>query len=113
MKLGHIEVKSNDVKASLTFWVSILGFKHESDQGIFQWVSKDGFEALLRPGSPLASSDEPESGQVQPVFYTSDLENFRTLVSASPYPLKEGRDCLFVQDPGGAWIQVVNPESHQ
>jgi catechol 2,3-dioxygenase-like lactoylglutathione lyase family enzyme len=113
MKLGHLEVHSADVQASLKFWVTGLGFTHEADQGPFQWVRLEGFEVLIRPSGESAHGKGSGDGPVQPVFYVSDLDAARTRLCGLGFDLTEEDDCLFVKDPGGLWIQIVNPEGHQ
>lgn len=113
MKFGHLEVHSSDVQASLRFWVDRLGFSHEADQGPFQWVGLEEFEVLIRPAGESAHGKSSGDGPVQPVFYVSDLDAARTRLSGLGCELTGEGNCLFVKDPGGLWIQIVNPEDHQ
>ena len=55
MKLGHTEILVTDPQAAKRFYVEVLGFELEADQGgQFIWVSMGDALFLLRPGRTAA-----------------------------------------------------------
>ena len=48
MKFGHIELFVKDTEASLNFFINVLGFELEADQGDSKWVKIGNIEILLR-----------------------------------------------------------------
>jgi catechol 2,3-dioxygenase-like lactoylglutathione lyase family enzyme len=96
MKLGHTEILVTDPQAAKRFYVEVLGFELEADQGgQFIWVSMGDALFLLRPGRTAAPAPDYSSSR--------GLEFSGT----------DGSDrCPTFRDPDGNWFQLVNPADH-
>ena len=116
MKIGHTEIFVTDPQASKRFYVDVLGFALEADQGgQFIWVSRDGAAFLLRPGRRAAPASDYASSASALVLYTDDLdgEMERLRERGLEFEGTDGSDrCPTFRDPDGNWFQLVNPADH-
>ena len=111
MRLGHVELACADTQRAMRFYVDVLGFHHEADQGPFQWIRLGDAEILLRPGAnPAAERLEEASHNL--VIYTDDVPAMQKTLAGRGLVFcdcaEEG--CLVFQDPDGHWWQIVNPQ---
>ncbi len=111
MRMGHVELFVGDPVRSARFYVDVLGFELEADQGEFQWVRLGDREILLRPGRNV-SADRLDQASHDLVLYSDDLARTRTELEGRGLEFSPHHDggCLTFQDPDGHWWQLVNPE---
>jgi catechol 2,3-dioxygenase-like lactoylglutathione lyase family enzyme len=113
LKIGHIELFVNNPLKSKDFYVDVLGFELvtvQDDQ--FVWVKSGDMEILLRPGKPIAQSENYEASKSGIVLYSDDVgstaDEFRA--RGLSFAGTDGSDtCLTFTDPDGHWFQLVNP----
>jgi hypothetical protein len=113
MKPGHIEIFSEEPKASIPFYET-LGFTLTSVQADkFVWMDLDGSEILIRPGSRSFAPTYKDAAMAM-VLYSSDIKAIRARLVSSEVDIHEdeGEGCITIQDPGGHWIQIVDMSSH-
>jgi catechol 2,3-dioxygenase-like lactoylglutathione lyase family enzyme len=116
VKLGHTEILVTDPQAAKRFYVDVLGFELEADQGgQFFWVSMGDALFLLRPGRTAPPAADYGSAASALVLYTDDLDGEIERLEARglEFAGTDGSDrCPTFRDPDGNWFQLVNPADH-
>ena len=116
MKVGHSEIFVSDPAEAKRFYVDVLGFVLEADQGgQFIWVRSGEALFLLRPGRVAGAASDYQSAASALVLYTDDLdaECERLRGRGLAFSGTDGSDrCPTFRDPDGNWFQLVNPEEH-
>jgi len=116
MKLGHVEIFSEDIDRARAFYIDILGFDIIAEQEeMYLWLQKEKFEILIRPGQNSQPGSTYQETNVGFVFYTDDLEYTKKELESRGLVFSgtDGGDaCLVFKDPDGNWFQLVNPEDH-
>ncbi len=106
MKLGHIEIPSEDAKQTAEFYCQCLGFTVEAVQGddVF-WLARDAISFLVRPKN--------SAGDVHNVvFYSSAVDEDVQGVRQAGLEVRFGSDnCHHFKDPNGYPLQIVDPEA--
>ena len=113
-RIGHIEMFVNNVDKATRFYIEILDFELETDQGNVKWIKKDHLEILLRPGKPKINS-RYEDSNIGFVLYTEDLNETRQNLLAKGLEFKgtvDSEKCLTFTDLDGHWWQLVDPHDH-
>jgi catechol 2,3-dioxygenase-like lactoylglutathione lyase family enzyme len=117
MRFGHVELFVADAVRARDFYVNVLGFELEAENGPpgqaaqFIWVKQGDWLFLLRPGRP-AESKEFRSSTANYVIYCDDLEAQAALWRSRGLEFRgdDGPGCLTFTDPDGHWFQLVGPE---
>jgi catechol 2,3-dioxygenase-like lactoylglutathione lyase family enzyme len=116
MRFGHIELFCADVSRARDFYIGVLGFELEVEQGPagqppqFIWLKLGEASLLLRPGTPR-EADTFHAATANYVIYTDDLEGQAEQWRARGLHFRgeDGPGCLTFTDPDGHWFQLVNP----
>lgn len=107
MKIGHVELLVKDPVKSRNYYVDVLGFKLDADQGPnYQWVQLGENLILLKKGSAPQKKFE-ESNNI--VVYTDNLPNSVKQLSSKGVTFHQIQNCYHFQDLDGHWFQLVNP----
>lgn len=120
MKWDHLGIKSADVEKSLRFYCEILGLEKQEDLEIFGkrfiFVGNDTISIEIEAGSPGDRRIDPraQTGLYHLAFTVEDVtglvERLRSQgvpIALEPMSTRPDRLVAFVEDPDGAFIQLI------
>lgn len=116
MQLRHLELFVSDPLAARDFYVHVLGFELEMEQGPageppkFIWLNNGPHSILLRPGSPPAAAASYQQAACGIVLCCADLEKQAAELRARGLEFKgdDGPGCPTFTDPDGHWFQLID-----
>ena len=120
MKWDHVGIKSADVGKSLHFYCDILGLEKKEELEIFGkrfvFVGNDTVSIEIEAGGPDDSPIDPrtQTGLYHLAFTVEDvagmverLKSEGVPVALEPLSTQPDRRTAFVEDPDGAFIQLI------
>lgn len=112
LRLGHVELFSQDTRRARDFYRDVLGAEVVTEQpGGFRWLELGGVEILLRPGAPSASAMRYRDADQGLVLYCDDVPAVLQVLEDRGLAVSGDDDgCPTFADPDGHWFQLVDPE---
>jgi catechol 2,3-dioxygenase-like lactoylglutathione lyase family enzyme len=120
MKWDHVGIKSADVEKSLQFYCDILGLEKQEELEImgksFVFVGNDTVSIEIEAGSTGDRRIDPrtQTGLYHLAFTVGDVEALVERMKAEGVPIalepvstRPDRLVAFVEDPDGAFIQLI------
>lgn len=120
MKWNHVGIKSADVEKSLRFYCDILGLKKQKELGIFGkrfiFVGNETVSIEIEAGDPEDRRIDPrtQTGLYHLAFTVDDvaalvdrLKSEGVPIALEPLSTQPDRLVAFVEDPDGAFIQLI------
>jgi lactoylglutathione lyase len=120
MKWNHVGIKSADIQKSLHFYCDLLGLDRKEDLDIFGksfiFVGNDTVSIEIEAGSPEDRPIDPrtQTGLYHLAFTVEDvtalverLKAEGVPVALEPLSTQPDRLVAFVEDPDGAFIQLI------
>ena len=120
MKWDHIGIKSSDVDRSLRFYTDILGLEMQEELEImgkrFYFVGNDTVSIEIEAGNPGDTQVDPriQTGLYHLAFTVDDVEGLVDRLKSEGIPIalepmstRSDRIVAFVEDPDGAFIQLI------
>lgn len=98
----HLHLLASEMKASIDFYVTVLGFYYDRGNHEMAWLTREGMLLTLSPGEPAAQLSTYFGWSVGSIneleeYYASLKRRFQRL-SAPPDP-EQGRSYFFIYDP--------------
>jgi len=120
MKWDHIGIKTSDVDKSLRFYTDILGLERQEELEImgkrFYFVGNDTVSIEIEAGNPNDTQVDPrtQNGLYHLAFTVDDVEGLVDRLKSEGIPIalepvstRSDRIVAFVEDPDGAFIQLI------
>jgi lactoylglutathione lyase len=120
MKWDHMGIKSSDVDRSLRFYTDILGLEMQEELEIlgkrFYFVGNDTVSIEIEAGNPGDTQVDPrtQNGLYHLAFTVDDVEGLVDRlksegipIALEPFSTRPDRIVAFVEDPDGAFIQLI------
>ncbi len=120
MQWNHVGIKSADVAKSLHFYCDLLGLEKQQELDIFGgkfiFVGNDTVSIEIEEGKPEDSRIDPrnQTGLYHLAFTVDDvtamvekLKSEGVPVALEPISTQPDRLVAFVEDPDGAFIQLI------
>ena len=120
MKWDHVGIKSSDMEKSLTFYCDLLGLEKQQELDIFGksfvFVGNDTVSIEIEAGNPDDTRIDPrtQTGLYHLAFTVDDVsalvERLRSEgvpIALEPLPTRPDRLVAFVEDPDGAFVQLI------
>jgi catechol 2,3-dioxygenase-like lactoylglutathione lyase family enzyme len=120
MKWDHIGIKTSDVDKSLRFYTDILGLERQEELEImgkrFYFVGNDTVSIEIEAGNPGDTQIDPraQTGLYHLAFTVDDvaslvdrLKSEGIPIALEPVSTRPDRLVAFVEDPDGAFIQLI------
>ena len=120
MKWSHVGIKCTDVGKSLHFYCDLLGLEKQEDLDIFGksfiFVGNDTVSIEIETGNPDDTQIDPrtQTGLYHLAFTVDDvtglverLKSEGVPIALEPLSTQPDRLVAFVEDPDGAFIQLI------
>lgn len=120
MKWDHVGIKSSNIEKSLAFYCDLLGLEKREELEIFGknffFVGNDTISIEIEAGTPGSRQIDPrtQTGLYHLAFTVDDLEGLVDRLKAAgvqialpPVSTRPDRIVAFVEDPDGAFIQLI------
>ncbi len=126
MRWDHVGIKSSNIEKSLAFYCGVLGLEKQEELEIFGkrffFVGNDTVSIEIEAGHPSDEQADPrtQTGLYHLAFTVDDLEGLLARLKAAGVPIalppvsvRPDRIVAFVEDPDGAFIQLIQVIDNQ